>query len=211
MIQFEKKPKPKYNFKPILLSPHMALAAWELRKTETRRCRKDSVTVKPKLEYLAGDYLWGRESLHWKDGKICYVSDGTPVDTSGAPAGYMANREFLPSMFMPKWAHRWTAHCTEARIERLQDINDDQAMSEGMIEDDLIVDVKNYGNGPVEIRGIRYAPFPEFKDEWFEGPTEAYKWLWNDLNEDRGLGWDENPWVAVYCFDPYKRRIEDWD
>ena len=75
------------------------------------------------------------------------------------------------SRFMPRWASRILLEITNIRVERVQDITEEDAIAEGV-----------YIGGPV------YPPRLKFRD------------LWNFLNAKRGYGWDVNPWVCVIEF-----------
>lgn len=80
-----------------------------------------------------------------------------------------------PSIHMPRWASRITLDITDVRVERLQDISEDDARAEGC-----------RGNATTA---------------WgCEGLIEDYCCLWESIN---GPGsWDANPWVWVIDFQP---------
>lgn len=77
---------------------------------------------------------------------------------------------------MPRWASRITLEIVSVRVERLQDITEEDAIYEGM--------VPTYDHDSV----------PE-KDA-----TEMFQKLWDSINEKRAFGWDANPWVWVIEF-----------
>ncbi len=107
--------------------------------------------------------------------------------------------KWKPSIHMPKWASRIPLEITAVRVERVQDITEDDAIAEGVVEDDnYIVDVKNYGNGPVEIGGTRY--FNGITDEGYESAGDSFADLWNSIYKN----WDANPWVWVCEFEVVK-------
>jgi hypothetical protein len=173
-------------------------------KTQTRRAIKWPFERWPKLEEvdnlgdveslwvrgkkitcpygLAGDRLWVRETLRlynnyavpfptpkfteWKKQRIWdYAATGKPGQT----------RE-LPSIFMPRWASRITLDLTGVRVERVQEISEEDA----------------------KVEGITAPMYPPRKG----GPSYrlAYRCLWDHLNAKRGFGWDKNPWVWVLEF-----------
>jgi len=89
------------------------------------------------------------------------------------------------SLFMPRWASRITLEITGVKVERLQDISEENARTEGCLND--VVLVKDDHGRDVDYRGL-YA-------------KERFQDLWESLN---GPGsWDVNPWVWVISF----RRI----
>ena len=73
---------------------------------------------------------------------------------------------------MPRDASRITLEIVSVRAERVQDISAEDAEAEGMLH-------TNDGHCKALI---------QFKD------------LWNSINEKRGAGWDENPYVWVIKF-----------
>ena len=81
------------------------------------------------------------------------------------------------SIFMPRWASRITLEITDVRIERLQDISEDDAEAEG---------AHGYTNAA--------------------SPIDFFICLWNSLNTKRNFGWDMNPWVWVISFKRIEQR-----
>lgn len=79
---------------------------------------------------------------------------------------------------MPRWASRITLEITDVRVERVQDITADEAIKEGVVDPIM----GTYGLSPKTV----------FRD------------MWNDIYAERGLGWNENPWVWAITF----RRVE---
>lgn len=132
-----------------------------------------------------GDRLWVREA--WRttgdDGRcddmpprrlqphtVWYEADGP------APAEECTGK-LRPSMFMPRWASRITLEVAAVRVERLQDISEEDAVAEGM--ESNIFD---------QALGFRDYSKP---DDWFidwpgchEGRAarESYRTLWNSIN-----------------------------
>lgn len=116
-----------------------------------------------KIRYATGDLLWVRET--WSDfyGDIIYKADEDRVTEKF---------RWNPSLFMPKTAARIWLEVTDVRVERLQDITEDDAKKEGVTVD-----------GHEEI--------------WYR---ENFKDLWDGLNAKRGYGWEVNPWVYAITF-----------
>jgi hypothetical protein len=84
--------------------------------------------------------------------------------------------KWRPSIFMPKEAARLFLQVANVRVERLQDITEEDALKEG---------VKAYGPNNCSGTSARIA-FAE---------------LWDSLNEKRGYGWNTNCWVWVIEFE----------
>ncbi|HET8885568.1 MAG TPA: hypothetical protein VFM70_04355 [Salinimicrobium sp.] len=82
-----------------------------------------------------------------------------------------------PSIFMPKVAPRIFLEVTNVRVERLQDISEDDAIAEGITD-----------AAPL---GFRYNGFSQF-----ETAKLAFKHLWQSINGEES--WKSNPWVWVY-------------
>jgi len=84
-----------------------------------------------------------------------------------------------PSTHMPRWASRITLEITEVRVERVQEITEEDANAEG-------------------------NPFPRMGGKGSLPPIWWFKELWDSLNAKRGYGWEVNPWVWVLDF----RKVE---
>ena len=177
--------------KPILFSGEMVRAILAGRKTMTRRVMPGALWIAPdgNLKYVdrrgirppldacpygkVGDTLWVRESLHLGDDNVWrYSADDEIVCCGEAGIAWAHHKDghHCPSIHMPRWASRLTLPVTGVRVERLQDISEDEMLAEGIESDPDI-------------------------SAWLKFAS-----LWNSLNEARGYGWDENPWVWVIEF-----------
>lgn len=92
-----------------------------------------------------------------------------------------------PSIFLPRWASRLTLIVTDVRVERLQDISEEDAAAEGW---------------PAPEQRAKTG-IAEIKDAY---PIGWYAWLWDQIN-GRGA-WANNPWVAAYTFRVIKQNID---
>lgn len=91
------------------------------------------------------------------------------------------------SMQMPRWASRITLEITDIRVERLQDISQEDARSEGITDGGCI----NCGE-----------PEPCVCEKPTPDAVDSYAYLWNNIyGQD---SWQSNPWVWVIEF----KRIE---
>ncbi len=86
-----------------------------------------------------GDRLWVRETFSlggkWKDGHL--HEDGEQRFVYRADHRQQccdSLYRWRPSIHMPRWASRITLEITDVRVERLQEISEEDAMSEGMVE-----------------------------------------------------------------------------
>ena len=184
----------------ILFSAPMVRALLDGRKTVTRRAVKGMA-----LDWLAdfepsyvadpengmcpygkpGERLWVREA--WaadaqlnavaprdlsRGEPILYPADGF-TRTSGC--SMISQGRGRPSIHMPRWVSRILLEITDVRVERLQDISEEQSEAEG-------------------VGFLRAAP--DF-DETLTA-KQLYEILWDHIN---GAGaWDGNPWVWVVEF-----------
>lgn len=97
-----------------------------------------------------GDRLWVRETCCIAPKRFAAPDDSCVIDTDGDPRhiSYKADghpedamREYglkwRPSIHMPRWACRLTLDVTAVRVERLQDISEDDAKAEGVLPIDM--------------------------------------------------------------------------
>ena len=168
--------------KPILFSTPMVQAILDGRKTQTRRVIKIDDAPENWRKSLAGsrykpsDILWVRET--WADvfGKYEYRADYSESENTYRVKRYGTTiAKWRPAIFMPRAAARIFLRVTDVRVERLQDITEDDATAEGLRI------------------GIGGAPCFSCRDAFAE--------LWDKLNAKRGYGWDTNPWVWVIEFE----------
>ncbi|MDE9571395.1 hypothetical protein KKJ16_20915, partial [Xenorhabdus bovienii] len=107
------------------------------------------------------------------------------------PAGWNLEPEdpaalkWRPSIHMPRWASRITLEVTDIRVERLQDIKEEDAKAEG-------------ANGGCCTCG---NPQPCRCDNPDPLYVESFYWQWVDIYGKEN--WNNNPWVWVIEF----RRI----
>ena len=134
------------------------------------------------------DRLWVRET--WKPHSI--YADMKPREMPKtniffkADDGYApSNTRWIPGIHMPRWASRLTLTVTDVRVQQLQEINEEDARTEGCPY-------------PVEWSG-RFVDRDETAKTWFKS-------LWNHIN---GPGsWDANPWVVAYTFTDERKNID---
>ena len=203
------------NIKPILFSTEMVQAILEGRKTQTRRIikpqpkkgiiatafdfKKGFYASKIKIEenpdrfeitklfnpkYQTGDILWVRESFA-----------KPPIYAFGVKYIYKAGFNesicgWKPSIHMPKEAARIFLEVTNVRVERLQDISEEDAIAEGIDKKgDLYF---NYFESKLLGIGLQKEYF------YKEIPKVSFMSLWSKINGEDS--WNANPWVWVYEF-----------
>jgi hypothetical protein len=141
-----------------------------------------------------GDLLWVKETwvpdppINGWPGDIEWNGCGRPI--AGVPKLYQhpefciykaswdsIDLSWRSPIFMPRWASRLTLEITAVRVERVQDISEEDAKAEG---------IQPSGEHQTLCPGRSYR--------------NEFAVLWNTLNAKRGYGWDANPWVWVISF-----------
>lgn len=177
--------------RPILFSGPMVRAILEGRKTQTRRVVKGNPYIAKPMPYAPGDRLWVRETCHtyhWDHPRSVYRADfddgKKPCRVRKQIESYEVGR-WTPAIHMPRWASRLTLVVTDSRVQRLQDVSEEDARAEG-----------------VERPIMPHWPGYPYRS--------AFRGLWNDLNAKSGYGWDENPWVVAVTFTPHQVNIDQF-
>ena len=141
----------------------------------------------------SGDRLWVRES--WSTHAV--FNDKKPSDLRTVNSyhyladGAVQTGKKRPSIHMPRWASRIDLEITSVRVERLQEISEQDALAEGMTSSFIRSGDTRVG-GSSKLYGID-------QDNTFALTAKsAYEVLWEQIN---GQGsWDKNPWVWVIEF-----------
>ena len=149
--------------------------------------------VKP--PYQPGDFLYVRETwcLRYDGEKYFYKADKNTPREEKRLIDYN-NTSWHPSIHMPKEAARIWLRVTDVRVERLQEITEEQACMEGT---DPWDEVWYENNGW----------HPTFSDPDSGGApnmVDGFHKLWNSTIKKSDLdryGWDANPYVWVISFE----------
>jgi len=149
----------------------------------------DSTREEIKCPYEIGMRLWVRETCmdldrtgvehrneHGNLMRFAYRAD-CPAGSVGDSARKDYGLKWRPSIHMPRWASRITLEITSVRVERVQDISEEDAKAEGITDS-----------------------FPEMECNSDRPFAEGFSNLWDSINAKRGFGWDKNPWVWVIEF-----------
>lgn len=154
-----------------------------------------------------GDLLWVRETFKaFNKDRVHFKADYAGTTRKENTKHGLS---WKPSIHMPRWASRLTLKITDVRVERVQDITDEDAKSEG---------AKFYGHIDIDKfhkEGFRDPPrwslvTPNTTAQCLSTPKWAFANLWNSINEKRGLGWDANPWVWVVEFEVIKQNVDEY-
>lgn len=155
-----------------------------------------------------GDELWVRETFFpTNHGYSLYKADFAPVcgqmslgkDDEGKHVMVkVSDYKWKPSIHMPREASRIQLRITDIRVERLQDISEEDAIAEGIKElqgggyKDYLISTKNIDAGV---------------DESSSSPAkESFRSLWDSINgeprkDGQDISWKSNPWVWVVEFE----------
>jgi len=200
--------------KPILFNTEMVRAILDGRKTQTRRVFTKKQVELFKYAIMDGELnstLEDYNNEHWlwakyRIGDILWVRE-TFVDALkfGFTYGiyYKATDEHIikdkmkewgikwkPSIHMPKEAARIFLRVTNVRVERLQDISDEDILKEG------IIDLESWVCGDIP----EYQYCVTMKSKRYDSAEEAFKELWNSTAKE-SYKWEDNPYVFVYEFE----------
>jgi hypothetical protein len=153
---------------------------------------------------VVGDRLWVRETYwdkgYWKTDEnfkrhwvrwlpeetidFYYDADGEPTEIRGSysPFGACIHLRKHPAIHMMKKYARLWLEITGIRVERVQDIGEEDAKAEG-------------------VAPMTWINHPKCKPCY----TVVFSALWDSLNAKRGYGWESNPWVWCLNF----RKVKD--
>lgn len=168
--------------RPILFNGPMVRAVVNGTKGQTRRMVKERPGLASVLDIVAcgrcpygeiGDRLWARETWAPRS-NLTLAKIQRPFYRATDGVGDMKNpSRWRPSIHMPRWASRISLEITDVRVQRLNDINDEDAFAEG---------VDRCGHDGYHTDQGRCA----------------FRSLWESIN---GVGsWDANPWVWAISF-----------
>lgn len=157
---------------------------------------------------VPGDRLWVRENwlpdppIDGWSGDIEWNGCGRRID--GVPEHYRnpdhclfaatwngTDLAWRPSIHMPRWASRITLEITGVRVERLKDISEEDAKSEGALF---------HNGGGVGHSGWRHDPEHGFV---YPSARESFFSLWRSIHGEDSI--QENPWLWVVEFQRLSR------
>jgi len=126
----------------------------------------------------SGDLMWVRERFRYEHQDHCKGGNcGLPecIYYYAHMDREIANTlKWSPSIHMPKWASRIWLEITNLTIQRVQEITEQEAIREGMVN--VPVGTATYSN------------------------RQSFQVLWDKINKKRGYSWESNPWVWVIDF-----------
>lgn len=132
-----------------------------------------------------GDQLWVREAFAaglCTESTLAYRATHKTEDLE---EGWGETIKWTPSIHMPRWASRINLLITGVRVERLNDISEQDAISEGLecYVDDGVPYYGPFNNGDCR-------------------PDVVFRGLWDSIyGQKEGENWQANPWVWVINFE----------
>lgn len=199
--------------RPILMSAPMVRALLDGRKTQTRRLawdlrlmhshRKDRWFPKSKQTIATpwqsvepGDRLWVRENHAFVGGgdpglMLCEADWRETAEKLGCENIPDKHPRWTPCIHMFKKHSRITLVVTATKMERVQEISEDDAVAESC---------KAHGRGLCT----------ENPDDYFGcySAKTDFGNLWQSLHTKPGARWENNPEVVALTFDVHKRNID---
>lgn len=131
-----------------------------------------------------GDRIWGRET--WTPESVDAEEGRYAPDYRAMANGQPVDGKWRPSIHMPRWASRILLEITNVRVERLNDISEEDAADEGVGQ-------------------LRGGFWKHYQPGWTQHQLSArgsFVTLWKSIYGEES--WRANPWVWVIEF----KRIE---
>ena len=171
--------------------------------------------VYERMPYQPGDRLWMRETVQatelisGADG-VLYLADDQWIGIDNTREagddwvvlhGYRGGRgKAVPAIHMPRWASRLTLYVTDVRVQRLQEISEEDAQAEGFEHGQL-----DDGFGPRDLGDGFTIESPGI----FASAAGMFIIGWDEINAKRpGCTWEDNPWVCAVTFEPRQGNID---
>ena len=206
--------------KGMIFTRESVRAILENRKSQTRRVIKD-VGIAPGIgpifkgsddikewinmsPYPVGTRIWVRETLgividyedhselggnprEYFEQDLLYKADCVDMKPWNCP-------KWISSRYMPRIYSRINLLVTKVRAEKIQDITEEDAKAEGIINE-----------GPKYNWTCDNFTTPTDDGSWYSTGKEAFRELWDSINgKKKGCPWEDNPFCWVYDFEVEK-------
>lgn len=163
----------------------------------------------------AGSLIYVRETFGFSEngfndiaGQYCieYKADdgcgliGPTIDNNDYMANLALKKGNTPSIHMPRWASRLTLKINSVRVERIQDISEEDAKKEG---------IKSYPFTPCDgfpvCDGFTHLQNDDGKSSLHQSAVKAFEKLWSSVYPG---SWNKNEWVWVIDFEVIHKNID---
>lgn len=155
---------------------------WNLRETMNNCIRSKSAKCPSKI----GDLIYVRETFG-----CCGVRSVYKADDDGASCMV---KKWTPSIHMPRTESRLTLKVTDVRIERVQNITEEQCWKEGIEHIDGQFDI------------YQLSEMAKTFDGTFEDAKASFACLWDSIYKD----WHQNPYVWVIEFEVIHQNVDQY-
>ena len=158
-----------------------------------------------RLPYAPGDRLYVREAHYLTDDgefeSVVYAEDYLEAERHIASIFEMREKFGLseswakphlrlrPSIHMPRWASRLTLIVTDVRVQRLQEISNDDALDEGC-----------------ECDSDGWRDYEHPATQCCGTGRDSFRTLWNSLHGPDA--WASSPWVVAISFNVHRGNID---
>jgi len=206
--------------RPITFTAENVAAMLADRKTQTRRLAwramprlvsAQGATIWQRVR--VGDRFWVREPFYTDACHLLYRADSTIFgdEETSEPAADLWFKAIgpgsptRPARWLPKWASRLILPVTAVRRVPLQDITDEDAIAESVLQGNLEgrTVYAHFGAWMIDDKGVLHVRLSAVADT----PRLAYSKLWNELH---GPGaWDRNPEVMAFTFTVQQQKIAE--
>lgn len=136
----------------------------------------------------------GRSKWHYvalPNTPAVYVADHPEKPVDAIPVtnsrGNRSMWKYKTARSMPRWASRITLEIVDVRVQRLQDIGEEDAVAEG---------IEHIQRGTHLWRN--YSTRIDESD-WLRSPTKSFQSLWDSINV-KTHPWYSNPWIWAISF-----------
>ena len=201
------------EFKKFKIKENTFNAFWEDKNKAKMFSQPIEDFILQEAKYQIGETIWVREPAK----VISAIFDGTVQAEylSDGERTYFKVDRFYKNGELPKWIDeiqgipngcikemaRIFLKITDVRVERLQDISDEDCLKEGIYETD---DNDCTGNYKVYTTVKPNIKNGIILNDTYCSAYEAFEQLWNSTSP-KGYKWEDNPYVFVYTFE----RIEN--
>lgn len=155
-------------------------------------------------------YDFARDPVHWVDrveqdstiGRVHLFSHSL-----GGWGGRLSRN--YPSIHMPRWASRLTLIVEAKRFEPVSEISEADALAEGIICENVIIDSHCAGGRHSEVTADRYFnPAREDVHDGHESAIDAFAELWDNLHTKPGERFDDAPAIVALTFRAIRGNID---
>lgn len=167
----------------------------------------------------AGDLLWVRETAAWigEEYWIYRATDEAWAQKEIIDTGVLDKIAWKPSIHMPRHASRLTLELTNVRVERLQDISEEDAVAEGFQETCIswwqgFRRHEDGSRGMIECGDGTGEPPEDLENaevqRYVQSASHKFKEYFHSLNKMQTI--NANPWVWVLSFNVHQVNVDEF-